>query len=523
MEKGKGRALESAGASRATPPRSARKRRRLDGGGSRAGIEELSARTIHSTSPVIPPTPPFVSSPPPPSHSAPRTPASAPDTLAHQIFTLYTRLDDLSDDLSRSYDAERRARMESHNAAQRQLAGMQGLLEDIAWEYARMRRRRKMHRGLFGAGASASATPVEARGGSYSYEGDDAAGMTGVDMSEMDLDVDVSVVDCSQPQQGIRRESSETVGRSLSTAGEAGLNMMAAVGGIQASYGDDGGEGGEYEEGEVVVMEEEEREEEGSESSASIPLPPRRRLRRRIITTSNSPAAVEDSTCGHSPTRRDGDGNDASDEDEPAADSEPYSLRALKRSLELGIRNPQRRRHHRRTIVIDSQSQGQNQSHSYSQDEGQSQSQSQSIQFSQVSIPPNPEDAWDDTYHDGDDNDIDIIDDITTTTNQPPPTSRPRNIPQTQPARPRRASANVKDYYEWDRYIIRSGGTASSPDRTARIRPSNPGAPARSSRSPRQLRKQYPSTTPIRAPPAADISSRRIQATRRSMDLEGWC
>ncbi|KAJ6262333.1 hypothetical protein Dda_3140 [Drechslerella dactyloides] len=478
-----------------TPPRAAKKRRRLDGGaGAGAGISmsttvSSAADGARSPSPLIPPTPPFGSPPPRPTMAHPnvtvngnnahhtRNKHASDEALAEQMLTLYTRLDDLRDDLARNYEAERKARMDAHDAAQRQLTVMQGMLEGIARDYARSRRRSRLERRLFGVGNEGSNTTNSYAGAAgRTYDGDIDFDNMGYDHDDGDLEVDMQ--DANIQNANAMDLDDDMNGRAINLNGSRNYDG-ADVDTRKYAYA----RRGSSETLEMGPAHDDEDED------SSIPRPrARNRLRRRVLPT-NSPSINGIKTAD-------------------ASDSEPSSrrLRALHLSPGTGThrrfkRAPRRRLpspqipfsspHRTRRVVPDSQSQG------ATADAASTTADSFSLTLSQASVPSNRDDD-DDTYRGSttesasdadaeateadpdpdpepelelDPNDIDLDLDLPARAGAAPFTARPRSPPPLDPTferitpanRPRRKTAHVNNYYEWERYIIRSDDAAPAP------------------------------------------------------------
>ncbi|KAF3919305.1 hypothetical protein ABW21_db0201105 [Orbilia brochopaga] len=411
------------------------------------------------------------------------------------MLTLYTRLDDLRDDLAHSYETERKARMDAHDAAQRQLMAMQGMLETIAREYARTRRRKRLEQRLFG-------------GGDYSQNSRDGRNChhrshdyTVREANARDIDLD-----SYSPSAGAMEVDADTDDENdnddlATNQGVSPSNSM-----LPPTQGDDD--------------EEEDDEEDDDDDDSSIPLPRvRNRLRRRIRST-NSPSIQGDNESEQS-----------------------SSLRSLTRSLHLHTRRKIKHAPRRQPPTPPDAVTGSN--------TAPRSSSTQNFSLSQVSIPPNPEDDDDMTYtgstttsaSDADaetteqdpepdpDTDVDIqgLDlDLPVASTAPPITNnqtifaRPRSPPpSSQPAlervtpanRPRRRAAHVDNYYEWDRYIIREATTSGTLDYTPK--PRHTAANARASLSPRNRQGAGILTSPIRD--AGGPSRRPIHHKRLSL------
>ncbi|KAK6340862.1 hypothetical protein TWF696_009179 [Orbilia brochopaga] len=596
-----------------TPPRSAKKRRRLEAGagaGAGAGTSRSATRLsfgssaangARSPSPLIPPTPPFGSPPPRARPALPKPtarpnlnintnnanadsnangPAPTParhsrggagtgnprDPLAQQMLTLYTRLDDLRDDLAHSYEAERKARMDAHDAAQRQLMAMQGMLETIAREYARTRRRKRLERRLFGAGdrntnsysTGSHRTTQKAGTNTHMYDGD--VGMNSgdyrdpnynytngdVDMQDtttngaMDVDFDNLEDIDDRVDNGVdtrkyayayeRRQTSETL-----TLDSSSLPQPA-------QHDDDDDDDEEFDE----------EDEDDDEDDSFIPQPrARNRLRRRVQPTYSPSLHGENENVIVIPS-----------------DSEPSSsLRALTRSLHLSTRRKPKHAPRRqplsppvssfrsaqrsRRVVPDSQSQEAAVAAATAEAESGS---TFNLSLSQLSIPPNPEDDDDTTYRasgstttsasdadaeatevDADpepETDVDIqgldldLPPPTTTTKPAAAFPRPRSPPplsseQITPAnRPRRRAAHVANYYEWERYIIPAAAPPSVDRTIAKPRHttgSNSSAGVRASLSPRVRKRSVGGG--VMTSPIADTSNPRRHMHMKRLSL----
>lgn len=318
------------------------------------------------------------------------------DVLANRIYDLFKKLDEFRDSLSMSYEAERRARQETHEATQRQLGHMQDLLLGIAGDYAKVKRRERMgvvELGLFGASGVVSPGKHELNGGFEDSMVDE----------EGEEDVDMGDFDDSQSVELGLDESSATLGGRVPGLVQVGL------------------EGGE---------EEEELETEDDS------LPVARARQRRHVSQTISPTMPPQHLHEGSTT----------ESDTPAEDeSETISVRALKRSLQLGTRVKK--------------TQGLREQKPAPADQGfprrgpQLQEGGISQMFSQYSVPPNPEEEDDETYRESP---------ITTPEREVQPVEqRGREISQEleyglsspRKQRPQRKTAQVDNYYDWDRYV----------------------------------------------------------------------
>ncbi|KAK6361849.1 hypothetical protein TWF730_005561 [Orbilia blumenaviensis] len=341
--------------------------------------------------------------------------SSAHDVLSTQIYDLFNQLDELRDSLSKAYHADRKARQEAHENTQKQLAGMQDFLQCIAQDHVQMKRRERMgllELGLFGANGVVNSGNHELSsiGFEDSMANDEATG-----------DVDMEDIDDSQCTELGLDESSKTLGARL----RGPLRVE--------SDGDD-----EEEEGEE---QEQEEEEEIETEDDSLPIA-RARLRRHVSQTI-SPTI---------PPQHPHEGS-TTESDTPAEDeSETISVRALKRSLQLGTRP-------KKTLNLgaaESRSEGFFR-RGAQQREPEETNADQAL--SQYSVPPNPEEEDDETYRESP---------ITTPEREVQPVEpRMREVsveleyglssPRKQ--RPQRKTAQVENYYDWDRYVI--GGRTS--------------------------------------------------------------
>ncbi|KAF3089108.1 hypothetical protein TWF102_004339 [Orbilia oligospora] len=346
------------------------------------------------------------------------TASSAHDILSTQIYDLFNQLDEFRDSLSKAYDAERKARQEAHEATQRQLAGMQDFLQGMAQDYVRMKRRERMgilELGLFGASGVVSSGKRELSGELGDSMVDDHVGGAG--------DVYMEDIDDSQSVELGLDESSTTLDRR-----------------VQPSVSVETGAEGEREEAGLVEEEEEELETEDDS------LPIARARQRRHVSQTISPTIPPQHPHDGSTTESD------TPVDDIESESEPISVEALKRSLQLGTRVKKIQKQY----TADSRS-----SEGISRRGAQQRGVTDANQFSQYSVPPNQEEEDDETYRESP---------ITTPEREAQPTEqRLRGIsvelgygitsPRKQ--RPQRKTAQVGNYYDWDRYV--TGGVVSTP------------------------------------------------------------
>ncbi|KAK6534512.1 hypothetical protein TWF281_005828 [Arthrobotrys megalospora] len=383
-------------------PRST-KRRRLQSSLQLASPPSVNCTVSNFNNLKIPQTP--TRSPAPPHRPSAHSSASATSThvnattdiLASQIYDLFKKLDEFRDSLSRSYDAERKARQEAHEATQRKLGDMQDLVLSIAGDYAQVKRRERM--GVVGLelfGASGVVSP-----GKRELNGEFEDSMVDYEAEE---DVDMGDFDDSQGVELGLDESSTTLGSRVQGPMQVGLE----------------GEG------------EEEEELETEDDS----LPVARARQRRHVSQTISPTMPPQHLHEGSTT----------ESDTPAEDeSETISVRALKRSLQLGTRVKK--------------SQGPREQKPSTADQEfhrrgtQLREGATSQTFSQYSVPPNPEEDDDETYRESP---------ITTPEREVQPVEqRLREISQEleyglsspRKQRPQRKTAQVENYYDWDRYV----------------------------------------------------------------------
>ncbi|KAF3318342.1 hypothetical protein TWF173_007760 [Orbilia oligospora] len=314
------------------------------------------------------------------------------------------------DSLSKAYDAERKARQEAHEATQRQLAGMQDFLQGMAQDYVRMKRRERMgilELGLFGASGVVSSGKRELSGELEDSMVDDDIGGAG----------DVYMEDIDDSQQSVELgldESSTTLGRRV--------QLSVSV-----------GTGAEGEREEAGLVEEEEEEELETEDDS---LPIARARQRRHVSQTISPTIPPQHPHDGSTTESDTPVDDAESE------SEPISVEALKRSLQLGTRVKKIQKQY----TADSRS-----SEGISRRGAQQRGVTDANQFSQYSVPPNQEEEDDETYRESP---------ITTPEREAQPTEQQLRetsleleygITSPRKQRPQRKTAQVGNYYDWDR------------------------------------------------------------------------
>ncbi|KAK6507148.1 hypothetical protein TWF481_005597 [Arthrobotrys musiformis] len=343
-------------------------------------------------------------------------PNSAYDILSTQIYDLFNQLDEFRDSLSKAYDAERKARQEAHEATQKQLAGMQEFLHNMAVDYVQMKRRERMgllELGLFGASGVVSPAKRELGGevaDSIVDEDDDAAG-------------DVNMEDIDDSQQSVEPgldESSTTLGQRVELSVSVGPDFES--------------------EGEGMGAAEEEEELETEDDSLPISRARQRRHVSQTISPTIPPQHLHDGSTTESDTPVD-------DESE----SEHTSVEALKRSLQLGTRVKKTRKHN----TADSRSEG------ISRLGAQYRSLADNQMFSQYSVPPNREEEEDETYRESP---------IATPERESEPVMQQLRelsveleygISSPRRQRPQRKTAQVDNYYNWDRYV--TGGVVPTP------------------------------------------------------------
>ncbi|KAF3200879.1 hypothetical protein TWF106_003101 [Orbilia oligospora] len=284
---------------------------------------------------------------------------------------------------------------------------MQDFLQGMAQDYVRMKRRERMgilELGLFGASGVVSSGKRELSGELEDSMVDDDVGGAG-DMYMEDID------DSQSLELGLD-ESSTTLNR-----------------GVQPSVSVETGAEGGIEEAELVEEEEEELETEDDS------LPIARARQRRHVSQTISPTIPPQHPHDGSTTESD------TPVDDVESESEPISVEALKRSLQLGTRVKKIQKQY----TADSRS-----SEGISRRGAQQRGVTDANQFSQCSVPPNQEEEDDETYRESP---------ITTPEREAQPTEQQLReisveleygITSPRKQRPQRKTAQVGNYYDWD-------------------------------------------------------------------------